>query len=67
MVYEGEKKLDPGSRYVFGYAPHGLFPIGEPFFFYGLNPFHHACAAVRPQALLLPVSGILGRHSVSVR
>lgn len=31
VVYEGEKKLDPGSRYVFGYAPHGLFPIGEPF------------------------------------
>ena len=28
VVYEGEKKLDPGSKYVFGYAPHGLFPIG---------------------------------------
>ena len=28
VVYEGENKLDPGSKYVFGYAPHGLFPIG---------------------------------------
>ncbi len=29
VVYEGKEKLDPGSRYVFGYAPHGLFPIGR--------------------------------------
>jgi len=28
VVYEGSEKLHPGSRYVFGYAPHGLFPIG---------------------------------------
>ena len=28
VVYEGEQKLDLGSKYVFGYAPHGLFPIG---------------------------------------
>ena len=30
VVYDGREKLDPGSKYVFGYAPHGLFPIGEP-------------------------------------
>ena len=34
--------------------------------FYGMYPLYHACAAVCPQALL-PVSGMLGRHSVSVR
>ena len=28
VVNEGEKPLDPARRYVFGYAPHGLFPIG---------------------------------------
>ena len=28
VVYEGKEMLDPGSKYVFGYAPHGLFPIG---------------------------------------
>lgn len=28
VVYEGRQKLDPGSKYVFGYTPHGLFPIG---------------------------------------
>lgn len=31
VVYAGQEKLDPSSKYVFGYAPHGLFPIGEPF------------------------------------
>ena len=30
VVYDGQDKLDPSSKYVFGYAPHGLFPIGEP-------------------------------------
>ena len=30
VVYDGQEKLDPGSKYVFGYAPHGLFPIGAP-------------------------------------
>ena len=30
VVYEGKQKLDPLQKYVFGYAPHGLFPIGEP-------------------------------------
>ena len=29
VVYDGQEKLDPSSKYVFGYAPHGLFPIGE--------------------------------------
>lgn len=29
VVYAGREKLDPSSKYVFGYAPHGLFPIGE--------------------------------------
>ena len=29
VVYDGLEKLDPSSKYVFGYAPHGLFPIGE--------------------------------------
>ena len=28
VVYEGKQPLDPARRYVFGYAPHGLFPIG---------------------------------------
>ena len=28
VVYDGDDKLDPARRYVFGYAPHGLFPIG---------------------------------------
>ena len=28
VVYEGKAALDPERRYVFGYAPHGLFPIG---------------------------------------
>ena len=28
VVYDGDEKLDPAQRYVFGYAPHGLFPIG---------------------------------------
>ena len=28
VVYEGKQRLDPERRYVFGYAPHGLFPIG---------------------------------------
>ena len=31
VVYDGQEKLDPSSKYVFGYAPHGLFPIGESF------------------------------------
>lgn len=28
VVREGSTPLDPGDRYIFGYAPHGLFPIG---------------------------------------
>ncbi|CAK0784954.1 hypothetical protein CVIRNUC_008159 [Coccomyxa viridis] len=31
VVYAGQEKLDPSSKYVFGYAPHGLFPIGGPY------------------------------------
>ena len=29
VVYEGAKPLPADGRYVFGYQPHGLFPIGE--------------------------------------
>lgn len=29
VVYDGDVPLDPSKRYVFGYAPHGLFPIGK--------------------------------------
>lgn len=29
VVYEGAKPLLADGRYVFGYQPHGLFPIGE--------------------------------------
>lgn len=28
VVYDGAKPLLPDGRYVFGYQPHGLFPIG---------------------------------------
>lgn len=28
VVYDGASPLDPSNKYVFGYAPHGLFPIG---------------------------------------
>ena len=28
VVYDGNVPLDPSKKYVFGYAPHGLFPIG---------------------------------------
>jgi len=28
VVYEGRTPLSPDGRYVFGYQPHGLFPIG---------------------------------------
>ncbi|KAK9814027.1 hypothetical protein WJX73_009556 [Symbiochloris irregularis] len=31
VVYEGTDQLDMGHRYVFGYHPHGLFPIGAPY------------------------------------
>ena len=30
VVYTGKTPLDPAKKYVFGYAPHGLFPIGVP-------------------------------------
>lgn len=29
VVREGSTPLDPADRYIFGYTPHGLFPIGE--------------------------------------
>ena len=28
VVREGNTPLDPGDKYIFGYTPHGLFPIG---------------------------------------
>ena len=28
VVYEGSKPVPPGLKYVLGYHPHGLFPIG---------------------------------------
>lgn len=28
VVREGSERLDPADRYIFGYTPHGLFPIG---------------------------------------
>ncbi|CAL8469789.1 g9331 [Coccomyxa elongata] len=31
VVYDGIVPLDPCKKYVFGYAPHGLFPIGGPY------------------------------------
>ncbi len=31
VVYDGSVPLDPSKKYVFGYAPHGLFPIGAHF------------------------------------
>ena len=34
--------------------------------FHSWYPLHHACAAVCPQALILPVFGMLGRHPVSI-
>ena len=29
VVRESKEPLDPNERYIFGYTPHGLFPIGE--------------------------------------
>ena len=29
VVRESWEPLDPNERYIFGYTPHGLFPIGE--------------------------------------
>ena len=29
VVREGSAPLDPSDRYIFGYTPHGLFPIGQ--------------------------------------
>lgn len=29
VVRESSEPLDPNERYIFGYTPHGLFPIGE--------------------------------------
>ena len=29
VVHESPEPLKPGGKYIFGYAPHGLFPIGE--------------------------------------
>jgi hypothetical protein len=34
VVYDGDERLDPSRKYVFGYAPHGLFPIGPASWFY---------------------------------
>lgn len=28
VVREGNTPLDPADKYIFGYTPHGLFPIG---------------------------------------
>lgn len=30
VIREGTAPLDPFDRYIFGYTPHGLFPIGAP-------------------------------------
>ena len=29
VVREGTSKFDPNDRFIFGYTPHGLFPIGK--------------------------------------
>ena len=29
VIYDGKQPLNPHNRYVFGYQPHGLFPIGK--------------------------------------
>ena len=29
VVREGGAPMDPSDRYIFGYTPHGLFPIGK--------------------------------------
>ena len=30
IVYDGQTALNPKNKFVFGYHPHGLFPIGAP-------------------------------------
>ena len=53
VIYEGAKPLPVDGRYVFGYQPHGLFPIGER-----LSMHARACWPARQMQL---VPRMLGR------
>lgn len=41
VVREGNTPLDPEDKYIFGYTPHGLFPIGHT-----LSSYHHTGIAI---------------------
>lgn len=63
VVYDGKVPLDPSKKYVFGYAPHGLFPIGAevsmpcPDHFYLQKPPEDAqvpkCNCASPDCMLV--------------
>ena len=58
VVYDGRAPLSPQQRYVFGYHPHGLFPIGastSPGSGQGFG------SAVRPKAQSQETQGIWSR------
>ena len=56
VVYEGSKPVPPGLKYVLGYHPHGLFPIGAlaqltPSVFCTTTPAHRPAFQIADDSL----------------
>eukprot|EP00884_Botryococcus_braunii_P007964 jgi/Botrbrau1/17169/Bobra.0157s0061.1 len=54
VVYSGKKPLEASGKYIFGYTPHGLFPIGA-LYLPLLKSFQEAVSGVRPISLVASV------------
>nr|AZI70899.1 acyl-CoA:diacylglycerol acyltransferase 2.3 [Lobosphaera incisa]QIT07021.1 type-2 diacylglycerol acyltransferase DGAT2C [Lobosphaera incisa] len=76
VVREGDQPLDPNGKYIFGYQPHGLFPIGAAYLplmpawaklFPGINPVTLIASVVFHTPLIRDLCSWSGLRQVSRR